>query len=163
MRQFSTRALWLARKRRLYILLYFSTFLAYRTRKCNAGAAPSSGSGALLEQLAVRSEGRGSFAVDLGGYAGLPKAVRGPHSVVISKAGPSRAIFSNAARLRYFSSRSLASSERIFSFFCVNFDCVKRTGRHRQPAQADFEPSAMEFGTMVRHACRRDTNVIRSR
>ena len=70
---------------------------------CNAGAAPSSGSGALLEQLAVRSEGRGSFAVDLGGYAGLPKAVRGPHSVVISKAGPSRAIFSNAARYRYLS------------------------------------------------------------
>ena len=62
----------LARKRRLHILLYFSTFLAYRARMCNAGAAPCSGSGALLEQLAVRSEGRGSFAVDLGGYSGLP-------------------------------------------------------------------------------------------
>ena len=130
----------LARKRRLYILLHFSTFLAYRARMCNAGAAPSSGSGALLEQLAVRSEGRGSFAVDLGGYAGLPKAVRGPHSVVISKAGPSRAIFSNAARCRYFSSRSLASSK--FSF-CITLGCADRTGRRWPPTQVDFEPSAV--------------------
>ena len=65
---------------------------------CKAGAAPSGGSGALLGQLAVRSEGRGSFVVDLGGYTGLPKAVRGPHSVVISKAGPSRA-FSRTRRV----------------------------------------------------------------
>ena len=83
---------------------------------CNAGAAPSSGGGALLEQLAVRSEGRGSFAVDLGGYAGLPKAVRGPHSVVISKAGPSRAIFSNAARVGTVLRRSLESSEHFLEF-----------------------------------------------
>ena len=41
-------------------------------RKCNAGAAPSGGGGALLGRPAVRSEGRGSFAVDLGGYSGLP-------------------------------------------------------------------------------------------
>ena len=81
------------------ILLYFSTlFLAYRRRKCKAGAALRGGSGALLEQPAVRSEGRGSFVVDLGGYTGLPKAVRGPHSVVISKAGPSRA-FSRTRRV----------------------------------------------------------------
>jgi len=43
-------------------------------RKCNAGAAPSGGSGALLERPAVRSEGRGSLVVDFGGYTGLPKA-----------------------------------------------------------------------------------------
>ena len=111
----------LARKRRLYILLYFSTFLAYRARMCNAGAAPSSGSGALLEQLAVRSEGRGSFAVDLGGYTGLPKAVRGAHSVVISKAGPSRA-FSRTRRVSVpFHSRSLASSVKHFLFILRNF------------------------------------------
>ena len=63
---------------------------------------------------------------------------------------------------RSFSSRSRTSSE-FFSFFYVNFDCVKRTGRHCQPAQADFEPSTMEIGAMVRHVCRCDTNVIHSR
>jgi hypothetical protein len=47
-------------------------------RKCNAGAAPSGGGGALLERPAVRSEGRGSLVVDFGGYTGLPKALALP-------------------------------------------------------------------------------------
>ena len=84
------------------------------------------------------------------------------HSVVISRAGPSRAIFLNAARTENFRSRSLASSAKHFHFY-VTFDSVKRTGRRWQPTQVDFEPSAVEFGATARHVCRRDTNVIRSR
>ena len=51
--------------------------------------------------------------------------------------------------------------KEIFSLFYETLDSVKRTGRHCQPAQADFEPSTMEIGAMVRHVCRCDTNVIR--
>ena len=83
------------------------------------------------------------------------------HSVVISKAGPSRAIFLNAARTENFHSRSLASSAKHFHFY-VTFGSVKRTGKRWQPTQVDFEPSAVELGATVRHVCRRDTNVIRS-
>ena len=83
------------------------------------------------------------------------------HSVVISKAGPSRAIFLNAARTENFHSRSLASSVKHFHFY-VTFGSVKRTGRRWQPTQVDFEPSAVELGATVRHVCRCDTNVTRS-
>ena len=128
-------------------------------RKCNAGAAPSGGGGALLGRPAVRSEGRGSLVVDSVATQDYQKPLRS-HSVVISKAGPSRAIFSNAARTENFHSRSLASSAKYFHFY-VTCSCVDRTGKRWFPTQVDFEPSNTVFGATLRHVNRCDTNVTR--